>query len=222
MVRVQRYRLPGLVDDAVGRHPAAFGVAGGDGFRTRGVTVVTHHHFLMAGGDGEQHGIVEHAERIAQQPALRAVAGGGQRIEIVTADGVVIRAIESGSVINVGQWPVGFRRGSPGGFVFFGDGGVTDVHLVRDNAGIKVAAHARHAAEGINNAVSVEASHPGVTVFVDHVRRGVQPDFMAVLRAKSGVGRPRVGDIYFRARHTEFVFDIAVAPLLAVVVAGIR
>ena len=100
--------------------------------------------------------------------------------------------------------------------------GIANIHLMTDRPGLEVAAHAAHSTVGINQTISVQTTNRRITIGIDQLRRAVGPQFMTMLHTPGRVGRPVIGQIVLGFRHTEFVFDIAVAPFLAVVFGGIR
>ena len=85
---------------------------------------------------------------------------------------------------------------------------------MRDEAGIEITANARHAADGIADAVGIKAADRCFTAFIQQLRRAVDPFLVRVLRAQAGIGGPAVGDVVLAAPHPKFVFDVAVGPLL--------
>ncbi len=85
---------------------------------------------------------------------------------------------------------------------------------MRDEAGIEITANARHAADGITDAVGIKAADRCFTAFIQQLRRAVDPLLVRVLRAQAGIGGPAVGDVVLAAPHPKFVFDVAVGPLL--------
>ncbi len=93
---------------------------------------------------------------------------------------------------------------------------------MRHRAGIEIAAQARHAAPAIADAIRVEAANRRIARSVNHFRPAIDALLVGVLAAKSGVGRPDIGDIILGAGEAKLVFDIAPRPLLAGVFAVTR
>ena len=171
----------------------------------------------MAGTCGEQQLVVQHAQRIAQQPALGTGAPAGQRIAVLSAGTIevgAVRHIDAGVVVDVGGRVIFRRRHFPRDFFVFGHRRIANVDLVRDEACIEITANARHAADGIADAVGVETADRCLAAFIHQLRRAVDAFLVRVLRAKTGIGGPAVGDVVLAAPHPKFVFDIAVGPLL--------
>lgn len=88
---------------------------------------------------------------------------------------------------------------------------------MRNRAGIEIAAYPAHAADRVDNAVSIRAAHRRIAVFIQKLRRAVGTNFMRMLAAEGAVYRPAIGQVIFCLRHAELAFNIAIAPLLAVV-----
>ncbi|MNL60156.1 hypothetical protein D3C87_1839460 [compost metagenome] len=106
MVSVERQRIPRLIHDAVGRHPAATVKAIRLVFCARHFVIAANHHFLMTSPHGEQQFVVQYAERVAQQPALRTCASAGQRVTVIPAAAAKVGAvwlIDAGIVVDVGD-----------------------------------------------------------------------------------------------------------------------
>ncbi len=93
---------------------------------------------------------------------------------------------------------------------------------MRNRAGIEIAAYPAHAADRVDNAVSIQAAHRRIAVFIQKLRRAVGTNFMRMLAAEGAVYRPAIGQVIFCLRHAELAFNIAIAPLLAVVFAVVR
>lgn len=93
---------------------------------------------------------------------------------------------------------------------------------MRDEAGSEVTANARHAADGIADAVGIKAADRRITALIEELRRAVDPFFVRVLRAETGIRRPAIGDVILAAPHPELVFDIAVGPFLREVAIVLR
>ncbi len=66
---------------------------------------------------------------------------------------------------------------------------------MRDKTGVKVTANARHAADGIADAVGIKAADRRITALIEELRRAVDPFFVRVLRAETGICRPAIGDV---------------------------
>ncbi|SLO10707.1 Uncharacterised protein [Klebsiella pneumoniae] len=220
MVSIQRQLLPRLVHQAKRRHPAALGITRRGIFQPGGVAVVAHNHFLMTSSGGKQHFIVKEAEGITQQPALRTAARGDQRIVVVAAKIGVIRHRHIMVVIDIsGRVP---GRHPPGGRIGMHLRRIAEVHRMRNRAGIEIAAYPAHAADRVDNAVSIQAAHRRIAVFIQKLRRAVGTNFMRMLAAEGAVYRPAIGQVIFCLRHAKLAFNIAIAPLLAVVFAVVR
>ena len=171
----------------------------------------------MARACGEEQLVVQHAQRIAQQPALGTGAPAGQRIAVLSAGTVevgAVRHIDAGIVIDVGGRIILRRRHFPRDFFVLCHRRIANVDLVRDESRSEVPANARHAADGIADAVGIKTADRCLAAFIHQLRRAVDPFLMRVLRAQTGIGRPAVGDVVLAAPHPKFVFDVAVGPLL--------
>ncbi len=93
----------------------------------------------MTSSGGKQHFIVKEAEGITQQPALRTAARGDQRIVVVAAKIGVIRHRHIMVVIDIsGRVP---GRHPPGGRIGMHLRRIAEVHLMRNRAGIEIAAY---------------------------------------------------------------------------------
>ncbi|MNY15374.1 hypothetical protein D3C86_1485830 [compost metagenome] len=123
MVGVEREFFPRFVDHAIRWHPAAAVKGIGVAFCTGLFVVSANHHFLMARASGEQQFVVQHAEGVAQQPALRAGAAAGEGIAVIAARAIevgAVRLIDAGVVIDVGDRVIRRRRHLPRDFFVFG------------------------------------------------------------------------------------------------------
>ena len=85
VVGIQGDRLPRLVNHAVGRHPAAAVEAVCFIFLPGNFVVSANDHLLMTRPGGKQQFVVQHAQRITQQPALRPGTPAGERIAVISA-----------------------------------------------------------------------------------------------------------------------------------------
>jgi hypothetical protein len=49
------------------------------------LVIATNHHFLMTRAEGEKQFVIQHAQGVAQQPALSTGASAGDRIAVIAS-----------------------------------------------------------------------------------------------------------------------------------------
>ncbi len=190
MVSVERDFIPGFVHQAISRHPARLVVTGIRRLCAGCITVVAQHDVLITRAQRQQQPVIQHTQRIAQQPALNPGTGGGERIAVISASQIGHRHWRGLRIVNIHRGRRVFRIHRPGDVTAAQHGRIPYVDLMRHHTGIKVAADSAHPAVHIVDGIGIQAARRGVAIDVVQLRRAVNAGFMGVLHAKAQIAGP--------------------------------